>query len=216
MKRFFFFLTITLLGACSAWQPYKDYSLDELKNIEKNPTAYLGKIVSFTGDVKGLTEGTQTLRMVLQTDVPFYYYATGKGNSLSYELILVTFPKTSPAMTHIQKSNTVKVLARVNTYEKRKNALGMPIGVLHLNAFALTDRNQKVDFFHTTSPEKELYTSWKSGRLFYQETPEQIVALHPSLPAPVAPPAQATPAATPAQTPREIVYDEEEEFVLTP
>ena len=216
MKHLIGILIAVLLSACSALQPYKDQSLDELKNIAHHPEHYYGKIISVSGEVKGTTEDTTRLRLVLKTDVPFYYYATGKGNALSYELILVEYTKPAPAMTGIQKGNDTRVLARVSSYEKRQNLLGMEIGILHLSAFAVADRTQKQDFFHETAPEQQLYESWKKGRLFYEETPEQIIAQYPapSIAKAPAPTEQPTPGKTISPAARDIVYDEEEEFVL--
>lgn len=212
MKRILGIGLALLGGACSALQPYKDQSLEYLKNIEQNPAAYQGQVVSFGGEVKGTTEDTRRIRLVLKTDVPFYYAAVGKSNA--YELILVEYPKASPQMSGLEKGNTVKVLARVDTYQTRKNTLGMPIGVLHLRAFALANRTQKYDLFHTTSPEKQLYESWKKGRLFYQESAEQISVLYPAAAAekPLSPKPATAPQPQPAE--REIVYDEVEDFVI--
>ncbi len=217
MKRTIFCLLATLLTACSGLQPYKAQSLDYLKNIEASPADYQGKIVSFGGEVKGLTEDTHILRLVLKTDVPFYYYATGRGNSLSYELLLVDYAKSQPTMSGIQKGYDVKILARVTSYEKHTNMLGNPIGVLRLTAIAVADRTQKKDFFHEVSPDKELYDSWQQGRLFYEETPEQISALYPApMPTQTAVKPQPAKPIEPKNIPAapEIVYDEEEEFVL--
>ncbi len=203
-----------LLSACSALQPYKDQSFEYLQGIARNPADYYGKVVSFGGEIKGMTESTHTIRLVLKTEAPFYYAATGKGGG-SYELLLVDYAKTSPEMSGLLKGNEVKILARVTNYEKRKNMLGTPIGVLHLTAFAVTNLTQKKNLFHVTSPEKQLYESWKKGRLFYEETPEQLILLYP--PADTKQP-HATPQTDKKISPaaRDIVYDEEEEFVLTP
>ena len=213
MKCFYLFIFTLLIGACSGLQPYKNQNLDYLKDLEQRPAEYQGKVVSFGGEVKGITEDTQHLRLVLKTDVPFYYYATGKGNSLSYELLLVEYIKPLPSMSGIAKGNTVKVLARVGTYEKRKNRLGIQIGVLHLNAFALTDRPQKKDLFYTSSPEVQLYESWKTGRLFYQDSAEQISALYKEPVAPQKAPAKKAKDKPPVVA-REIVYDEVEDFII--
>ena len=216
MKRICYYLLALWLAACSGLQPYKDQSLDQLKNIAHHPDQYTGKIVSFGGEIKGLVEDTQTIRLVLKTEVPFYYYATGKGNTLSYELLLADYPKPTPAMSGLTKGTEIKILARVTDYKKRNNMLGNEIGILQLTAFALADRRRKQDFFHTTAPEKQLYESWKAGRLFYQETPEQIIALYPA--AAVQPPAAHSAPTDKKISPaaHELVYDEEEEFVLTP
>ena len=96
--------------------PYKDQNLDYLNGIEQNPDAYRGQVVSFGGVVQGVTEDTLRLRLVLKIDAPLYYYATGKGDSLSYELLLVSFNKKGmPQMTGLQKGRHIKVLARVNS-----------------------------------------------------------------------------------------------------
>lgn len=225
MKHFFVITAALVVSACSAFQPYKDQSFDYLQGIAKHPSDYYGKVVCFGGEIKGMTESTHTIRLVLKTEAPFYYAATGKGGG-SYELLLVDYAKTSPAMSGLVKGNEIKILARVSSYEKRKNMLGTSIGVLHLTAFALSDRKGKKDFFQTTSPEKQLYESWKKGRLFYEETPEQLMLLYPSAtpeqPKNLPPTDQkmrpaaghATPAAGHATAAWEIVYDEEEEFVL--
>ena len=214
MNRFILFLFSVLFAACSGLQPYKDQSLEYLKSMEQNPEDYIGKVVCFSGEIKGLTEDARHIHLVLKTDVPFYYAAIGKTNA--YELILVDYAKPAPAMSGLEKGNDVKVLARVHNYEKRKNMIGTEIGVLRLEAFALSDRSQKKDFFHTTSPEKQLYESWKKGRLFYQETPAEIEVLYPA-PQPGTP-AQSAPQPAKKISPaaHEIVYDEEEEFVLAP
>ena len=140
--------------------PYKDQNLDYLNGIEQNPDAYRGQVVSFGGEVQGTTEDTLRLRLVLKIDAPLYYYATGKGDSLSYELLLVSFNKKGmPQMTGLQKGHHIKVLARVSSYEKRKNFTGKDIAVLHLLAFAITDRTANKDFFRPESPDKQLYES---------------------------------------------------------
>lgn len=208
MKRFYIWVLNIGLVACSALAPYKNQTLDYLKDIEQRTPDYQGKIVSFGGEVKGITEDTQFIRLVLKTEVPLYYSAVGKRDA--YELILVEYAKPVPSMSAIAKGETVRVLARVHTYEKRKNTLDMPVGVLRLRAFALSNRSQKKDFFHTTSPEKQLYESWKQGRLFYQESAEEIVALYPA----------ETPATLPPTNTKKtdssptIVYDEVEDFVI--
>ena len=212
MKRFLMIMCAALLTACSAFAPYKNQSTDYLQHIEQSPATYWGKIVSFGGEVKGITEDTQLIRLVLKTEVPFYYAAVGKSNE--YELILVEYKKPTPPMSGITQGNSVKVLAHVDTYEKRKNAIGMPIGVLHLRAFALTNRSQKKDFFHTSSPEKQLYESWKRGRLFYQDSAEEISTQYPPDPKTPAVPAVSKPAKKITPQPTTIVYDEVEDFVI--
>lgn len=165
--------------------PYKDQNLDYLNGIEQNPDAYRGQVVSFGGEVQGATEDTLRLRLVLKIDAPLYYYATGKGDSLSYELLLVSFNKKGmPQMTGLQKGHHIKVLARVSSYEKRKNFTGKDIAVLHLLAFAITDRTENKDFFRPESPDKQLYESWKKGRLFFEDSAQDIIKKYPA-PTPV-------------------------------
>ena len=185
MKRLFSLLLACLLAACSSMIPYKDQNLDYLNGIEQNPDAYRGQVVSFGGEVQGATEDTLRLRLVLKIDAPLYYYATGKGDSLSYELLLVSFNKKGmPQMTGLQKGHHIKVLARVSSYEKRKNFTGKDIAVLHLLAFAITDRTTNKDFFRPESPDKQLYESWKKGRLFFEDSAQDIIKKYPA-PAPV-------------------------------
>lgn len=199
--------------------PYKNQNLDYLHGIEQNPDAYRGKVVSFGGEVKGVTEDARRMRLIIKIDVPFYYYATGK-DPLSYQLLLISFDKKGmPQMTGIQKGSDVKVLARVANYETRKNLTGKPIAVLHLIAFALADRNRDRDFFRPEPPYKQLYESWKAGRLFFNEQPQEIEARHPAVQRktmtffPLPPAVQ-------EETPKPskgIVYDEEEPaFILPP
>lgn len=172
MKPFFIFILCAFLAACSSIIPYKDQNLDYLQGIEKDPAAYRGKVVSFGGEVKGVTEDALRLRLVLKVDAPLYYYATGQGNALSYELLLVSFNKRGmPQMTGIQKGRHVKVLARVSSYETRKNFTGKDIVVLHLIAFAVSDRTKNQDFFRPEPPDRQLYESWKKGRLFLKNRP---------------------------------------------
>ena len=72
MKRFLGLLGGLLLAACSAMIPYKDQNLDYLQGIEKDPAAYRGQVVSFGGEVKGITEDALRLRLVLKIDAPLY------------------------------------------------------------------------------------------------------------------------------------------------
>ena len=199
--------------------PYKNQNLDYLHGIEQNPDAYRGKVVSFGGEVKGVTEDARRMRLIIKIDVPFYYYATGK-DPLSYQLLLISFDKKGmPQMTGIQKGSDVKVLARVANYETRKNLTGKPIAVLHLIAFALADRNRDRDFFRPEPPYKQLYESWKAGRLFFNEQPQEIEARHPAVQRKTMtffplPPRTEEEKPAPAKG---IVYDEEEPaFVLPP
>jgi len=183
MKRIFYFLFILLLAACSSMIHYKDQPLTYLADIANNPDNYKNRVVSFTGNIKGVTEDARHLRFVLKVEVPFYYYATGQGNSLSYQLIIIRFEKESPEMTGIEKDHHVKILARVAKYETRQNSMGEEMGILQLNAFAVTDRTTKKDFYHTQPPELQLYDSWQSGRLFFKETVEMLESLYPHAPA---------------------------------
>lgn len=219
MKRFLGLLGGLLLAACSAMIPYKDQNLDYLQGIEKDPAAYRGQVVSFGGEVKGITEDALRLRLVLKIDAPLYYYATGKGDSLSYELLLATFNKRSmPQMTGIKKGHTLKVLARVSGYEKRKNFTSKDIAVLHLLAFALADRTTGKDVFRPESPEKQLYDSWKVGRLFYEDSAQDIIRRYPPK-QPVQWKGGALPPA-PAPAPKEpaegIVFDPEDPPFILP
>ncbi len=160
--------------------PYKNQNLDYLHGIEQDPTAYRGKVVSFGGKVKGITEDARRMRLIIKIDVPFYYYATGK-DPLSYELLLISFDKKGmPQMTGIQKGSNVKVLARAANFETRKNLTGKPIAVLHLIAFAVADRDRNLDFFRPEPPYKQLYESWKAGRLFFNEQPQEIEERYPA------------------------------------
>lgn len=227
MKKFLILLFCVFSAACSSMIPYKDQNLDYLQGIEKDPSAYRGQVVSFGGEVKGTTEDTLRLRLVLKIDAPLYYYATGKGNALSYELLLVTFNKRSmPAMTGIKKGHEIKVLARVSSYETRKNFTGKDIAVLHLLAFAISDRTMHKDFFRPETPDRQLYESWKEGRLFFEESAQEVIARYPvpagqDMPVPVyVPPAQ-EPAPDPAPAASEpekgIVFDAEEPtFIVAP
>ena len=219
MKKLSLLFLTTFLCACSSMIPYKNQNLDYLHGIEQNPDAYRGKVVSFGGEVKGVTEDARRMRLIIKIDVPFYYYATGK-DPLSYQLLLISFDKKGmPQMTGIQKGSDVKVLARVANYETRKNLTGKPIAVLHLIAFALADRNRDRDFFRPEPPYKQLYESWKAGRLFFNEQPQEIEARHPAVQRKTMtffplPPRTEEEKPAPAKG---IVYDEEEPaFVLPP
>lgn len=219
MKKIFLFFLTAWLAACSSMIPYKNQNLDYLHGIEENPDAYRGKVVSFGGEVKGVTEDARRMRLIIKIDVPFYYYATGK-DPLSYELLLISFDKKGmPQMTGLQKGSNVKVLARVANYETRKNLTGKPIAVLHLIAFAVADRDRNKDFFRPEPPLKQLYESWKAGKLFYDEQPQEIEARYPAPQRktmsfiPLPPAAQTQPEAPS----KGIVYDDEEpNFVLPP
>ncbi len=226
MKKFLLLFTCVFLAACSSLMPYKDQNLDYLQGIEKDPNAYRGQVVSFGGEVAGITEDTLRMMLVMKIDAPLYYYATGKGNSLSYEMLLVTFNKRGmPQMTGIKKGNTIKVLARVSSYETRKNFTGDDIAVLHLIAFAVSDHTQHKDFFRPETPDRQLYESWKEGRLFFEESAQDVINRCPKENAPQLPehffkqpaPTQEPPAEKPAEPEKGIVFDEEEPtFVLDP
>lgn len=226
MKKFLLLFTCVFLAACSSLMPYKDQNLDYLQGIEKDPNAYRGQVVSFGGEVAGITEDTLRMMLVMKIDAPLYYYATGKGNSLSYEMLLVTFNKRGmPQMTGIKKGNTIKVLARVSSYETRKNFTGDDIAVLHLIAFAVSDHTQHKDFFRPETPDRQLYESWKEGRLFFEESAQDVINRCPKENTPQLPehffkqPAatQEPPAEKPAEPEKGIVFDEEEPtFVLDP
>lgn len=112
------------------------------------------------------------------------------GKSNEYELILVEYKKPTPPMSGITQGKTVKVLARVGTYQKRKNAIGMPVGVLQFARIRPYQPHAKKDFFHTTSPEKQLYKSWEKDRLFYRDSTEEISAQYPAEPKMPAAPAR--------------------------
>ena len=116
MKRFLSLLLLFVTAACSSMLPYKDQTLVDLEGIEKDPSAHHGRVVAFSGDVKGSTEDARHLRLVLKVEAPLYYSVTGKGDSLSYQLLLVHFQKETPAMTGILKGSHIKVLARVAHY----------------------------------------------------------------------------------------------------
>lgn len=217
--KWFVFFSVCLLAACSSLIPYKDQGLSDLTQIAQSPQTYAQKVVSFTGDVKGTTEDTHTLRLVLKVDTPLYYYATGQ-DPLSYQLILVEYTKEQPEMTGILKGHHLKILARVGAYEVRKGSLGQPIGVLHLNAFALSDRTMHKDQFHQTAPDYPLYQSWAAGKLFYQEQPEELIKKFPAtskkqLQKIEQKKAQKTADKQP-EYPSEIVFEEAEDFTLTP
>ncbi len=225
MKKIFILGLLSLTAACSSLIPYKDQNLDYLQGIEKDPNAYRGQVVSFGGEVKGITEDTLRLRLVLKIDAPLYYYATGKGSSISYELILVTFNKRGlPAMTGIKKGNEIKVLARVSSYETRKNFTGKDIAVLHLIAFAINNHTAHKDFFRPETPDRQLYESWKSGRLFFEESAQEVIDRYPvpagqDMPVPIYipqdPPTEST--ADSSEPEKGIVFDEEEPpFIVAP
>lgn len=210
--------------ACSSIMPYKDQNLDYLYSIQKDPSAFKGAVVAFNGDVAGLRETDRTLRLILRIDTPLYYYATGKGNSLSYEFLYVIFPKPKPRATKIAKGNKVKVLARVDGYETRQDGYGNTAGVVRVRAIALADRSQDKDFFLSDAVSLALYHSWKEGKLFFEESAEEVVSrVPPEIAAPVSA-AQAPKPQVPAQPvvskpapAAGIVFDPEEPpFILDP
>lgn len=228
MKHTLFLLLAGVLTACSSIIPYKDQNLDYLYSIQEDPSAYKGAVVAFNGDVVGIRENNKSIRLILRIDTPLYYYATGKGNSLSYEMLYVLFPKEKPRASKIAKNNKVKVLGRVDGYITRQDGYGNTAGVVRLRAVALADRTQDKDFYLSDAPSAALYTSWKEGKLFFEESAEQVVSQFPepapqeqkaSLPPQKPKPAQA---AKPAkekkpEPPAGIVFDPEDPpFILFP
>ena len=217
MKRVLLFLLCFTTAACNSLLPYKGQSLDDLHQVVQNPQKYQGHIVSFSGLIRGINEDIHLVKLVLKVETPLYYYATGK-DPLSYQLLLVNFKKEQPQNTGLTAGKYIKILAKIDRFETRKNALGTPIAVLHMNAIALADRADKKDFFHSVSPDKELYLSWKAGRLFFKETPQQIVTAFtpaPTQPSPVKKKKEISPSKkAPNETP--IIFEEEEEenFIL--
>ena len=211
------FLCLAAL-ACNSLFPYKGQSLDDLLRVVQTPEKYQGNIVSFSGEIRGILEDIHTIKLVLKVEVPLYYYATGK-DPLSYQFLLVNFKKEQPHASGLSVGNPLKVLARIDHPETRTNAFGSSVCVLYLEAIALADRTHKQDFFHAFSPDKQLYESWKAGRLFFKETPQQILS---TLPAPTVNTTQKS-KQKPVSVPRadksspqkqEILFDEEESFVL--
>ena len=175
MKRILSLLCVLVLTGCSTVLfPYKDHSLDDLQNLEKSPAAYRGQIVAFGGEVKIITEDTAQVRLGLKIAVPLYYAAAEK-RALSYELLLVTFDKQGiTRMTGIKKGARLNVLARVDGYETQRNLIGAEVRVLHLEAIALADRSQEKDFVRPELSAQALYDSWKNGRVFYKEQPQDV------------------------------------------
>lgn len=175
MKRILCLGFSLVIAACSTVLfPYKDHSLDDLQNLEQSPTAYRGQVVAFGGEVKVITEDASQVRLGLKIAVPLYYGVAEK-RTLSYELLLVTFDKQGMTqMTGIKKGARLNVLARVDGYETRKNLIGAEVRVLHLEAIALADRSQEKDFVRPEAASQALYDSWKSGRLFYKEQPQDV------------------------------------------
>ncbi|WP_428078173.1 hypothetical protein [Candidatus Avelusimicrobium faecicola] len=216
------------LGACSSVMPYKDQNLDYLYSIQKDFAAYKGAVVAFNGEVAGVRETTQNMRIILRIDTPLYYYATGKGNNLSYEMIYVRFTKDVPRPTAIIQGHKLKVLGRVDGYEKRQDTYtGKTLGVVRLDAIALADRTTGKDFIRQDAPSNALYQSWKAGKLFFEESAESVLRAFPPAPTPEPKPKAVKPVKkTPKkETPKPavippsagIVFDEEEPpFILPP
>ena len=216
------------LGACSSVMPYKDQNLDYLYSIQKDFAAYKGAVVAFNGEVAGVRETAQNMRIILRIDTPLYYYATGKGNNLSYEMIYVRFTKDVPRPTAIIQGHKLKVLGRVDGYEKRQDTYtGKTLGVVRLDAIALADRTTGKDFIRQDAPSNALYQSWKAGKLFFEESAESVLRAFPPAPTPEPKPKAVKPVKkTPKkETPKPavippaagIVFDEEEPpFILPP
>ncbi len=163
--------------------PYKDQNLDYLYSIQKDFAAYKGAVVAFNGEVAGVRETAQNMRIILRIDTPLYYYATGKGNNLSYEMIYVRFTKDVPRPTAIIQGHKLKVLGRVDGYEKRQDTYtGKTLGVVRLDAIALADRTTGKDFIRQDAPSNALYQSWKAGKLFFEESAESVLRAFPPVP----------------------------------
>ena len=208
--------------------PYKDQNLDYLYSIQKDFAAYKGAVVAFNGEVAGVRETSQNMRIILRIDTPLYYYATGKGNNLSYEMIYVRFTKDVPRPTAIIQGHKLKVLGRVDGYEKRQDTYtGKTLGVVRLDAIALADRTTGKDFIRQDAPSNALYQSWKAGKLFFEESAESVLRAFPPAPTPEPKPKAVKPVkkAPKKETPKPavippsagIVFDEEEPpFILPP
>ena len=208
--------------------PYKDQNLDYLYSIQKDFAAYKGAVVAFNGEVAGVRETAQNMRIILRIDTPLYYYATGKGNNLSYEMIYVRFIKDVPRPTAMIQGHKLKVLGRVDGYEKRQDTYtGKTLGVVRLDAIALADRTTGKDFIRQDAPSNALYQSWKAGKLFFEESAESVLRAFPPAPKPEPKPKAVKPVKktpkkeTPKPTVRPpsagIVFDEEEPpFILPP
>lgn len=208
--------------------PYKDQNLDYLYSIQKDFAAYKGAVVAFNGEVAGVRETAQNMRIILRIDTPLYYYATGKGNNLSYEMIYVRFTKDVPRPTAIIQGHKLKVLGRVDGYEKRQDTYtGKTLGVVRLDGIALADRTTGKDFIRQDAPSNALYQSWKAGKLFFEESAESVLRAFPPAPTPEPKPKAVKPVkkAPKKETPKPaiippaagIVFDEEEPpFILPP
>ena len=214
MKRLLWIIACAWIAACNSLMPYKTQTLEQVQAISKAPDEFRGQLVAFSGEVRGFTEDTQLLRLVVKIEAPFYYHSADKQAS-GYELLLISFDKKGqPEMMGIEKGHTVKILARVADVETRKNFIGDKITVLRLVALALTDRTTGLDFFRTETPAWQLYLSWKAGRLFFKEQPGDVEKRFAT-----AEPTTPTPTGFWTDTPdsteeKPIVYDEEETFVL--
>lgn len=200
MKHTLFLLLAGVLTACSSIIPYKDQNLDYLYSIQEDPSAYKGAVVAFNGDVVGIRENNKSIRLILRIDTPLYYYATGKGNSLSYEMLYVLFSKEKPRASKIAKNNKVKVLGRVDGYITRQDGYGNTAGVVRLRAVALADRTQDKDFYLSDPASAALYASWKEGKLFFEESAEQVLSRFPQPTSPSS--AQKQKASLPPQKPK--------------
>ena len=208
--------------------PYKDQNLDYLYSIQKDFAAYKGAVVAFNGEVAGVRETAQNMRLILRIDTPLYYYATGKGNNLSYEMIYVRFTKDTATPTAIIQGHKLKVLGRVDGYEKRQDTYtGKTLGVVRLDAIALADRTTGKDFIRQDAPSNALYQSWKAGKLFFEESAESVLRAFPPAPTTEPKPKAVKPVkkAPKKETPKPavippsagIVFDEEEPpFILPP
>lgn len=219
MKRYLLVFILFVTTGCNSFLPYKGQSLDDLHQVIKNPEQYQGNIVSFAGEIRGVTEDIHQVKFVLKVEAPFYYYATGK-DPLSYQLLLIDFQKEKPQLTGLKINTDIKVLARINKVETRSNVFGTPIAVLHLQAVAVSARSLKKDFFHTTQPDHQLYLSWKAGRLFFTEPPAEILSHYLPVQTSVSHPGKAqtpepisTPVMSTAPEP-DLVFEEEETFIL--
>ena len=215
MKRLLRLTACLLVCACNSLMPYKTQSLEHLHAITQAPQSFRGQLVAFSGGVKGFTEDTQLLRLIVKIEAPFYYHASDK-QAPAYELLLISFDKKGqPEMMGIAKGHHVKILARVADVETRKNFIGDQIAVLRLVALAITDRSTGLDFFRTETPARQLYHSWKAGRLFFKEQPADIEKRFVQSPSQIPPPSGLWVDTESEQKDSPIVYDEEEEpFIL--
>lgn len=174
-KKLLTLCVLAWLAACSSLMPYKDQNLDYLYSIQKEPEAYKGAVVAFEGEILGVRETPERIRMILKINAPLYYYATGKNSSLAYELLLVSYQKETPKASRLAKGDKIKVLARVDGYETRDTPFGQKAGAVRLEAIALANRTTKKDLFRQAGPDRALYDSWKSGKLFFDESAKQVL-----------------------------------------